>query len=441
MKLLCHAVASVVSGSFVLSIAGCSMPAAAKPDTAAQSKAIAPVAVKIVAVAQQEVRRTSTQPATVHPFYTAEIQAKVHGYVKQVKADIGDVVKAGDVLAIIDVPETVMQKRMLLAVVEGQKAEEQRAQAGIELAQANVLALDAMELETRSKLQQMEATLAAAEAEFQRMSDLVQRGSIEPRILDEVRERRNSAAAGRAAVTAAIDSAVANVSVAKARLAAAEADLKVAVAETATKEREVEQIDELIKFATLTAPFLGVVTARNISPGNLVNERSSNRPLFVISQLDKVRIHIPVPENDAAFVAIGDSISIAFPSFAAELELNVPVTRLTGSLDPSTRTMLVEAEVANPDAKFIPGMFGQATITLSTNTASTVLPARAVRFSDTGDAYVYVVADEKVSVVSVTTAADDGHIIEIATGLNPGQMVIDAHLQRFTDGQVVRLIK
>lgn len=425
----------------MLSMAGCSMPAAAEPNAAVQSNAAKPVAVKAVAVVKQEVRRTSSQPATVYPFYTAAIQAKVHGYVKEVKADIGDVVQTGDVLAVIDVPETAKQRLMALAMVDRQKAEEQQATAGIELAKANVLATEAMESEARSKLQQAEATLAAAEAEFQRTTDLVQRGSIEPRILDEVRERRDSAAAGKAAVTASIASAVANVTVAKAKLTAAEADQKVAAAETATKQREVEQLDELIKYATLTAPFSGVVTTRNVSPGNLVTERSSEIPLFVISQLNKVRIHIPVPENDAAFVARGDSISVTFPSFAAEEAMTVPVTRLTGSLDPSTRTMLVEAEVANPDGKLIPGMFGQASITLSTNLAATVLPARAVRFSEAGDAYVYAIADEKVTVLPVTTGADDGNTIEITFGLEAGQVVIDAHLQRFTDGQVVKVVE
>ncbi|MFY9253548.1 MAG: efflux RND transporter periplasmic adaptor subunit [Fuerstiella sp.] len=450
MKLPTNAVPCLISGGLLLSLAGCSMPEAAESGVSAESKAAAsaavktveatPVAVKTVAVAQQEVRRTSVQPATVHAFYTANIQAKVHGYVKEVKVDIGDVVKAGDVLAIIDVPETTMQQQMLTALVQRQQAEEQRAKAGIDLAKANVKALEALETEARSKMQQVEAALAATEAEFQRTTDLVQRGSLQPRILDEVRERRDSAAAGKSAVTAAIESAVANVTVAKAKLTAAEADLNVAVAETTAKQREVEYVEQMIKYSTLTAPFGGVVTARSVSPGNLVSERSIDTPLFVISQLDKVRLHIPIPENDAAFVAQGDMINVSFPAFSAESEMSVPVTRLTGNLDPSTRTMLVEAEVANPDGKLIPGMFGQATVILSTNLTATVLPARAVRFSETGDAYVYVIADSKVSVVPVTTGSDDGRTIEITAGLEPGQVVLDTHLQRFKDGEIVRAL-
>lgn len=434
-------IASVLAASLMLTMAGCSQLASADPKATVEAKTQKPVAVKTVAAVQQDIRQSSVQPATVHPFYTAAIQAKVHGYVKEVKADIGDVVKAGDVLAVISVPETGKQRLMALAMVERQQAEEQRAKANIELAKANVQASKALEAEAKSKLQQVEASLAAAESEFQRTDDLVKRGSIQPRILDEVRERRDSAAAGRAAVTATIKSAQANVAVAQSKLTAAEADLMVAAAETATKAREVEQIDELIKYATLRAPFDGVVTVRNVSPGNLVSERSSNHPLFVICQMDKVRIHIPVPENDAAFVQQGDSIKISFPSFPAEEAMTVSVTRLTGSLDPSTRSMLVEAEVANTDGKLLPGMFGQAEITLETSLASTVLPARAVRFKDDGEAYVYLVDDKKITVVAVTTAADDGNTIEIASGLEAGQVVVDTHLQRFTDGQVIRVVE
>ena len=100
--------------------------------------------------------------------------------------------------------------------------------------------------------------------------------------------------------------------------------------------------------------------------------------------------------------------------------------------------MLVEAEMENPDRKLLPGMFGQASITLSTRAAANTLPARAVRFGESGNAYVYVVGDdEAVRVVPVTTGIDDGSSIEILSGVTAGERVVDAHLQRFTTGQKV----
>jgi HlyD family secretion protein len=441
MSFLRQLIASLFLGGLVLATAGCSQNAAAVGNRAEESKPQKSVAVKTVAVTEVDVRRSTVQPATVHPYYTAAIRAKVHGYVKQVQVDIGDAVNAGDVLAIIDVPEMARQRLTALAQVDRQRAEEERAKAGIDLANANVQAAAATAEETKSRLHQVAASLAAAEAEFQRTDDLVKRGSIQPRILDEVRKRRDSEAAGRVAATSAIQSALANVNVAKSRLAAAQADLKAAAAETVIQQRQIEEIDELINYATLTAPFAGVVTKRNVSPGDLVSERSSGDPLFVVSQIDKVRIHIPVPENVAVYVDRGDSIRLVFPSFAAEEAMTVTVTRSAGSLDPSTRTMLVEAVVANSDGKLLPGMFGQASIVLATNVAAKMLPARAVRFKESGNAYVYVVSDDAVSVVPVTTGIDDGNTIEIVSGLEPGQTVIDAHLQRFTDGQKVSVLK
>lgn len=406
-----------------------------------QKKKSGLVAVQTVAVQQAEIRRTSSQPATVYPFYAADIRAKAHGYVSDVAVDIGDVVQAGSVLATISVPEMETRRLIAVAEIEKQKAEEARAAAGVALAAANVNASTALAAEARSQMQQVEASLAAAESEFSRTSDLVRRGSIQGRMLDEVRQRRDSEAAKQAAVTSSIDSAIANVEVAKAKLASAKADVKAAAASTDVSTRKVEEIDVLIKYATLTAPFDGVVTRRNVSPGDLVNERNDSEPLFVISQLSKVRIHIPVPENDAAFVNRGDSISLVFPSFSSEDAMTVSVTRHTGQLDPSTRMMLVEAEVENTDGKLIPGMFGKASIAMGTQVAANMLPARAVRFDESGKAYVYVVADDTtVSVVSVTTGMDNGNTIEIVSGLESGQTVISAHLQRFTEGQKVKVL-
>jgi multidrug efflux pump subunit AcrA (membrane-fusion protein) len=100
--------------------------------------------------------------------------------------------------------------------------------------------------------------------------------------------------------------------------------------------------------------------------------------------------------------------------------------------------MLVEAELPNPDGKLLPGMFGQALIKSSQSVASNRLPSRAVRFKEDGEAYVYVVAqDGTVKITPVTTGADDGVTVEIVEGLSSDQRVVDAHLERFAEGQRV----
>lgn len=404
-----------------------------------------PVPVKTVSVVQEDVKRTMMQPATVHPYYRAEVRAKVSGYVKEVKADIGDCVEAGTTLAVIAVPEMDKQRQIIEARITRYEFEEKRAEAGVGLAGANVRSAEAKLAQAKSEMSRAEASLAAMEAEFNRTRDLVQRQSLESRVLDEVRKKRDSELANKEATASAINSAEAEVAVAEAQKASAQADLQAAEAETAIARRELEELDILMAYAILKAPFSGMVTARTVDPGNLVRESSEvgrGQPLFVISQVARVRVHIPVPEADAALVSRGDAITLRFPSFPAEEPVEATVTRLSGDLDPSTRTMLVEAEIENTDNKLLPGMFGEASITLSTKVATNMLPARAVRFSESGEAYVYIVGgDQTVTVTPVTTGFDNGHSIEVKQGIEPGQQVIDAHLKRFESGQKVTLVQ
>lgn len=401
--------------------------------------------VRTVAVAAEAMERSTIQPATVHPYYEAEIEARISGYVSKLAADIGDVVQAGAPLAMISVPEMHKRREVLQARVMQAKAKETQAKAGVSLAEADVESAKAKQQQAESERASVEASVAAAEAEFNRTSELVQRQSVQQRMLDEVRKKKDSEIARRDSVSSAVIAAKAEVTVAEAKLSAAAADLKAAEAETLVTQKELEELNELMNYATLRSPFPGVVTQRMVDPGDLVREsatKSSMQPLFVISQVNKVRVHIPIPEADAAYVRKGDTVLMSFPSFPGEGPLQAKVTRSSGSLDPSTRTMLVEVEVDNAEGKLIPGMFGRAKITMSQPATAKTLPARAIRFDETGKAFVYVVNDNsEVSVVDITTGSDNGSTIEIVAGLDAGQHVIDAHIQRFSDGDVVRVIE
>jgi HlyD family secretion protein len=420
----------------VASVSGCARSPTVKPEVASKA-----VAVKTLAVMQAEVKRTSSQPASVLPYFRAEIMGMVAGYVKQLQVDIGDYVEVGDVLAVIDVPDKLKHRQVMEARVTRAAAEEQRAAAGVELAKAHVRSASARLAQAESEMGRVVASLAAAEAEFSRTRDMVERKSLESRMLDEARKKRDSELASQAAAAASITAANAEIAVAEASLMASDADLLAARADTEIAQRQLEELQVSIDYATLKAPFSGIVSQRSIDPGDLI-QPASGEPLFIIEQIDKVRIRIPVPESDAAMINRGDEVLLNFPSFPAEEALVASVSRLASSLDPSTRSMQVEVELDNPDRKLLPGMFGQAVITLSSNLSANLLPARAVRFDETGNAYVYVVDDQTtVSVVPVVTGTDDGSLIEITAGLTVGQQVIDSHLQRFNTGQKVRVLE
>ena len=403
------------------------------------------VPVKTVAVEKMEVLRTTLQPATIHAFYRAEIRAKAYGYVTSLNVDIGDYVEAGAALATIDVPEMHKQREIIQQKIRRFEAEEQKAKAGVNLADARVRAAKAVLAEAQAQLSSVEASLAAADAEFRRTQDLVQRGSLQNRMLDEVRMKRDSESARKEATTSAIQSAQAGVAVAETQVASAQAEQGAAEADTEIARSELQELDVLIDYAILKAPFSGIVTERNIEPGDLVRESQevgNGKPLFVVSQVDRVRVRIPVPESDAPLVSPGDEVTLTFPSFASETPMVCEVTRRSGNLDPSTRTMLVEAELENADGKLLPGMFGQASINLATKVAANMLPSQAIRFDENGKAYVYVVGnDDTISIAEITTGLDDGNSVEVLTGLQPGQQVIGSHLKRFVDGQKVAVLE
>ena len=429
----------------LLTLAGCAEPAVTN------SKQPKVVAVKAVIVETKDLPQTTRQPATVLAFNEAKIRAQATGYITKLAADIGDYVQKGDTLAVISVPELEKQSEVMQARVRQSEAKETQANAGVELAKANVESAKAGLEQARSELTGAEATLAASEAEFSRTNDLVNRQSLQRRMLDEVRKKRDSEKANQSSAESMITAAEANILVAEAELAAAEADLVAVKSETVVAKKQLEELQVLVDYATLKAPFTGVVTKRSIDLGDLVQQDAQHGALFVVSEIDKVRVQMPVPEAAAAMVNPGDEVKLTFPSFTGESAITAKVTRVSGSLDPSTRTMLVESEIKNDDKKLIPGMFGQATITLDSKLAANMLPARAVRFSETGQAYVYALksgsdagdeskGDATVSIINVTTGMDDGSSIEILNGVGKGEKVIDAHLKRFTTGQKVALL-
>jgi HlyD family secretion protein len=422
--------------------AGCS--SVAEQTSEDKTKTHKVVAVKAVAAERTTLRRTTTQPATVHAYYSAEIYARVSGYVRLASVDIGDRVNKGDLLAVIDVPE--MKKQLLItdARVVRYEAQEIRAASGKRLAEANLQNAKAGIAEAESRILSAEAMLQAAEAEFRRIESLVQRQTVQQKLLDEARQRRDSNRANVKSAKAAVTMAESQVTVAKAAISAAEAEVQAAKAETQVAEAEREELQVMLDYAELRAPFDGVVTHRGIDPGDLVRTaseaRSSVNPHFIITQIDRLRIRTTVPEAVSPLVDIGDAVSIDLTS-ARLPKIEGLVTRTSGSLDPSTRTMIVEIEVPNADGKLLPGMYGEATVVLVEKSDAVMLPASAVRFSETGQSFVYTIGEGgAVGVVDVTLGYDTGKHLEIASTLSVGQRVIDAHLKRFASGDLVRVV-
>jgi len=437
----CMTVAVVSGLGIMVSASGCGQTDA--PVLVDMPEDETPVVV-VVSPATVTIQRTTTQPATVHAYHQADVYARIAGYLAELHVDIGQTVAAGDTLGVIAVPEMVKAREKQEARIRRLQAEEKRALAGLHLAQANVKSAEALQQQAVAQVAQTDAQLNADKAEFARVTDLVDEMAVAARLLDESKQRYEAAQAGKLAAMASLDSAKAAVVVAQQREAVAAAELDVAQAQTAVSGKELEELDARMAFATLTAPFDGVVTQRHVDPGDLVRNiqtasESSRQPLFEISQVNRVRVRVAIPENEAPWAGDGDPVKLALRALPGRT-IDGTISRVSRRLDKATRTMLIEVDLPNADGLLLPGMYAEATVTLEEIPNAIVLPASAVRFDETGNSTVYVVGDDNtISIVPVTTGYDDGKQIQILEGLDASARVAEGMVGRLKNGQKVRV--
>ncbi len=399
--------------------------------------------VKLVAAERTTIQRTTTQPATIHAYHQAEIHAKVAGYLTELKVDIGQAVKAGDVLGIIAVPEMQKSFEKQQATIRRLQAEEQQASAGVNLATADVKSAQALQAQAAAEVAQTDAQLNADSSEFKRVTDLVAQKAVAARLLDEARQKLEASTSAKAAAQAALQSAVAAVTVAREKESVAKSNVDAAAAQTEVARKQLEELAVLMGYAVLKAPFNGVVTQRNVDPGDLVRNfqaasESSRAPLFEISHVAKVRVRVAIPENEAPLARVGNAVLLKLRALPDQ-EFEGKISRLSRRLDESTRTMMIEVDLENTEGLLIPGMYGEATVDLQETPNALMIAATAVKFDKTGNSSVYVVEDGAIRVVPVETGYDNGRQIQILSGIDESAQIAADRIGRFADGQKVRV--
>lgn len=327
--------------------------------------------------------RETTQPAIANAYYSADLGVKITGYVDSVTVDIGDRVTQGQTLAVIAAPEMEEQRNAL-------KAEERELETGVRA---------------------VEATLTAVESETRRIEDLVKKGSVTVKVGDEARNR----------------------------LIAAQAEVAAAKARLGTATARLSEIEALIAYSTLRAPFDGVVTFRAVDPGDLVysggGAKGTSQPLLRVARVDKLRVVTHVPERDAVWLNVGDPVEIEFDAFPGKI-FSGKISRTAGALNGATQRMRTEVDLDNANGRLLPGLYGRAKIDLENRPGALVLPAGAVRFGQ-GPAHVYVVSGGAVKHQAVTVGLDHGEWIEILSGLSGNEQVVSGMIGRLADGASV----
>jgi RND family efflux transporter MFP subunit len=364
-----------------------------------KSPAEQPRAAAVVAVTRGNLASSLTVAGQFQPYQQVDLHAKVSGYIRWIKVDIGDRVRQGEVLALLEVPE--LQDQLV-----GAQAEVRHSQSDITRAQSEVVSA--------------ESTYSAVHAEYTRLEAASRErpGLIAEQELDDARAKDQQAAA--------------QVGVAKASLNSMQEQLGVS---RATQSR----LETMSRYEQIIAPFAGVVTKRYADTGTLIQAGQDNNtatlPVVQVAESDLLRLRMPVPEGDVPYIQIGGDVQVTVS--ATGHTFTGEIIRFTRALDTNTRTMLTEVDVPNRDLSLNPGMYAETTIQLRQKNDALILPAQAV--VQNGDqSYVLVVdATNHVEKRNVTLGIQTSNRVEITSGLQAGDNVIAAGQTGYQPGEVV----
>jgi RND family efflux transporter MFP subunit len=347
----------------------------------------APVAprVSVVKAVAVDAGRLLTLPAALSAKEQTLVYARANGYVSRWLVDIGDRVKKGQLLVQLDTPEL----------------DKQLAQAQAALSQ------------TMAALAQAQANRDYAYVTARREAELFAKSLISA--------QENDQAQTQAAVWDA------NVNAAKANVAAQRAN--------------VGQLEQLVSFGKVHAPYDGTITRRLVDVGTLVNAGagSTAAALFEIASTDPMEAYVDVPQVFAPSIRVGSEAKVAVKNFRGRV-FTGRVTRTAGALDPASRTLRTEVDLPNPKDELLAGMFVEVSLDVAVSHSVIRVPSSAI-IADARGVHVAVVdGSGKLHLVAVTTGLDNGSTIDVVAGLSGGEQVIAAPPSDVTDGMQVQAV-
>jgi RND family efflux transporter MFP subunit len=309
----------------------------------------------------------------------APVLARSSGYILKRYVDIGDRVREGQVLAEIEAPELDQQIAQAKATVDQAHSNIEQAQAALEQGRSN-------------------AALAKVTAD--RQQKLFDKDVISRQDNDTAQMQYAAQQANVQALEKAVNAARGSASAVEANLA---------------------RIDDLKNYLTVRAPFAGVITVRNVDVGALVNEGSTL--LYRIAQTGRLRTYLNVPQADAGNVRVGQHATL---EIVGRTGVKIPgeVTRTANSLDPATRTLLVEVQVANAAGTLMPGMYAQVDLSVPRQDPPLLIPGDTLVVRSDGPQVAVVGPDGVVHFTRIQLGRDFGDHLEVLDGLQLGQRLV-----------------
>jgi RND family efflux transporter MFP subunit len=337
-------------------------------------------------------------PGNLEPMYSASVFARTNGYIERRFVDIGTHVKPGQTLAIISTPEVDQQ---------------------LNQARAQVLQAAASLQQSKASLQQAQANLDLAHITRDRYTHLSGTRAVTKQSVDEVEQGFNARTAD---------------------VAAANANIAVAQANLQSQKANVQRLIQLQGFERVVAPFDGVITARNVEQGDLVNDGSGNgsKSLFSIAQSNVLRVQVEVPQSSALAIKDGQTAVLTVREMPGRV-YTATVTRSADFVDLAARTMLTEVQVDNRDGSLVPGMYGEVKFVITHSQPSLIIPTTALVIDKNGTHVVAVTPDDHVHFIPVQIGQDMGSQIEISRGLRGGESLVTNPSDLLSEGQKVSI--
>jgi RND family efflux transporter MFP subunit len=339
--------------------------------------------VNVVAVRRSPARSELELPGDLQAQVESPVFARADGYMRKRLVDIGDHVRAGQLLAEIETPELDQQLS--------------QARANLAQSQASLRQYEAALVQAGANLKLAEVTLA-------RWKHLNDSGVVSKQDRDEKQ--------------AIFD-------VRQAEVASAQANINAAQKAVDANEANVRRLEEMKSFANVTAPFTGVITARNIDIGTLINGGNGgpNREIVRIAQIDTMRIFVNVPQTYASLVRSGQTAELRVQELPGQV-FQAKVSRTTNAVDANSRTMLVVLQTANSRGLLMPGMYAQVRFSFPGAKSALLVPGDAMTQGREGPRVAVAGPDRVVHFRRIHITHDYGTDLEVDSGVSEGDMVI-----------------
>lgn len=363
-----------------------------------EETSLRPVAVAVVQ--RRPVVNSLTLSGAFRPYQQVDVHAKVAGFIRKIYVDVGDHVKSGQVLAILEVPE-------LTAQVAGAKADIQRYQDAVR--------------RSHSEIERAESTHTAYHSAYRRLKEASESrpGLIAEQELDDSMAKDQES-------QAQTESARAALSESESQLVAARADL--------------DRLSALEAYSHITAPFSGVVTKRYADTGALIQAGTTSdtqsMPVVQLAEWSKLRLVVPVPESAVPQLLLGSAVQVHVS--AMNRDFAGRVARFADALNDETRTMHTEIDVENSDGTLKEGMYAEAKIVLKQQNNALTIPIQALERNATGGTVLIVDSDGRVEERQVKLGAESSDRIEILDGLAENDRVVIGNRGEFRAGEKVR---